>query len=97
MSNTSNLALPYLAVGQAQKHVTVNESLRRLDALPRAHRLRGLDAARAAALDRRVKLGEVALLDSGAMAWDVSLFQAIFDANDCHFGVSGGFSLVRRP
>ena len=33
MSNTSNLALPYLAVGQAQKHVTVNESLRRLDAL----------------------------------------------------------------
>lgn len=33
MSNTSNLQLPYLAVGQAQKHVTVNESLRRLDAI----------------------------------------------------------------
>ncbi len=33
MSNTTNLVLPYLAVGQAQKHVTVNESLRRLDAL----------------------------------------------------------------
>jgi hypothetical protein len=33
MSNTSNLALPYLAVGQAQKHVTVNESLRKLDAI----------------------------------------------------------------
>lgn len=33
MSNTSNLVLPYLAVGQAQKHVTVNESLRRLDVL----------------------------------------------------------------
>ncbi len=33
MSSTSNLVLPYLAVGQAQKHVTVNESLRRLDAL----------------------------------------------------------------
>ena len=33
MSNTSNLVLPYLAVGQAQKHVTVNESLRKLDAL----------------------------------------------------------------
>ena len=33
MSNTSSLVLPYLAVGQAQKHVTVNESLRRLDAL----------------------------------------------------------------
>lgn len=33
MSNTSNLMLPFLAVGQAQKHVTVNESLRRLDAV----------------------------------------------------------------
>lgn len=33
MSNTTNLVLPYLAVGQAQKHVTVNESLRRLDAV----------------------------------------------------------------
>lgn len=32
MSST-NLALPYLADGQAQKHITVNESLRRLDAL----------------------------------------------------------------
>ncbi len=33
MSQTANLALPYLAAGQAQKHVTVNESLVRLDAL----------------------------------------------------------------
>lgn len=34
MSETStNLMLPYLAAGQAQKHVTVNESLRRLDVL----------------------------------------------------------------
>lgn len=33
MSNTSNLQLLYLAVGQAQKHVTVNQSLRRLDAI----------------------------------------------------------------
>lgn len=33
MNNTTNLVLPYLAVGQAQKHVTVNETLRRLDAL----------------------------------------------------------------
>ncbi|MEZ5996618.1 MAG: DUF2793 domain-containing protein [Hyphomonadaceae bacterium] len=30
---SSNLRLPYLASGQAQKHVTVNESLTRLDAL----------------------------------------------------------------
>jgi hypothetical protein len=33
MSVSTNLHLPYLAPGQAQKHVTVNESLRRLDAL----------------------------------------------------------------
>jgi hypothetical protein len=33
MSNTSNLVLPYLAAGQAQKHVTLNESLRKLDAI----------------------------------------------------------------
>src|SRR5262245_61450814 len=30
---TTNLLMPYLAAGQAQKHVTVNESLRKLDAL----------------------------------------------------------------
>lgn len=30
---SSNLQLPYLAAAQAQKHVTVNESLRLLDAL----------------------------------------------------------------
>ncbi len=33
MSNTPNLQLPYVAAGQAQKHVTVNEGLRALDAL----------------------------------------------------------------
>jgi hypothetical protein len=33
MSSTPNLDLPYLAAGQAQKHVTLNESLRMLDAL----------------------------------------------------------------
>jgi hypothetical protein len=34
VSETStNLLLPYLAAGQAQKHVTVNESLRKLDAV----------------------------------------------------------------
>lgn len=31
--NSSSLSLPYLAPGQAQKHVTVNESLRKLDAV----------------------------------------------------------------
>jgi hypothetical protein len=33
MSITDNLKLPYLAAGQAQKHVILNESLRMLDAL----------------------------------------------------------------
>lgn len=33
MSTSPRHALPYLAAGQAQKHVTVNESLMRLDAL----------------------------------------------------------------
>jgi hypothetical protein len=33
MSNTAHLALPLLAAAQAQKHVTVNEALARLDAL----------------------------------------------------------------
>ena len=33
MSQSTNLALPYLAASQSQKHVTVNESLRFLDAL----------------------------------------------------------------
>jgi hypothetical protein len=33
MDQTPNLSLPYLVPNQAQKHVTLNESLRRLDAL----------------------------------------------------------------
>jgi hypothetical protein len=33
MDSTENLALPYLAAAQAQKHVTHNEALRMLDAL----------------------------------------------------------------
>ena len=33
MDQTSRLALPYLLPNQAQKHVTHNEALRRLDAL----------------------------------------------------------------
>ena len=33
MSDTTHLSLPYLEAAQAQKHVTVNEALRRLDAL----------------------------------------------------------------
>lgn len=43
-----------------------------------------------------VQVGEVGLLQSGDLEWDLSLFQARLK-NDCHDGVSGGFSLVRRP
>jgi len=33
MTRSANLAIPYLAPAQAQKHVTVNEALRKLDAI----------------------------------------------------------------
>ena len=33
MADTPNLVLPYLAANQSQKHVTMNEALRRLDTL----------------------------------------------------------------
>ncbi len=33
MAETTNLRLPWLEANQAQKHVTVNESLRRLDGI----------------------------------------------------------------
>ena len=33
MSDSLNLNLPYVEAAQAQKHVTVNEALSRLDAL----------------------------------------------------------------
>lgn len=33
MANSANLDLPYLAASQAQKHVTMNESLRLLDGI----------------------------------------------------------------
>ncbi len=39
MSDTANLALPLLAAAQAQKHVTVNEALVRLDAATQARAL----------------------------------------------------------
>ena len=36
MDSSTNLQMPYLMPSQAQKHVTVNESLRRLDGLVQA-------------------------------------------------------------
>lgn len=46
MSDTTHLGLPYLEAAQAQKHVTVNEALRRLDAAVHlAVKSRGIAAA----------------------------------------------------
>jgi hypothetical protein len=44
-----------------------------------------------------VQVGEVGLLESGDLAWDVSLFYAALDDSDCHDGESGSVSIVRRP
>ncbi|HLT40827.1 MAG TPA: hypothetical protein VK034_31335 [Enhygromyxa sp.] len=41
-----------------------------------------------------VQIGDIEQLDDGALAWDVSLFQALLGG--CH-GNDGGFSIVRRP
>jgi hypothetical protein len=44
-----------------------------------------------------VHIGETGVLDIGSMSWDVTLFGATYDANDCHFGIGGSSSVVRRP
>jgi hypothetical protein len=44
-----------------------------------------------------VQVGEVGLLEGGDLAWDVSLFSAALDDQDCHDGESGSLSVVRRP
>ena len=51
MANSTNLILPYLVGGQAQKHVTVNESLRRLDALVQLNALSATTSAEPGAPD----------------------------------------------
>lgn len=48
MSYSSRLALPYLAAAQAQKHVTINESLLRLDALTQLSALSATTSAQPA-------------------------------------------------
>ena len=44
-----------------------------------------------------VQIGEVGVLMGASMSYDVSLFQARLDSSDCHFGSTGGVSVVRRP
>jgi hypothetical protein len=70
MSNTANLVLPFLAVGQAQKHVTVNESLRRLDAIIQL----GVISATTAAQPAGPVDGAVYILPSGKTGADWSAF-----------------------
>lgn len=43
-----------------------------------------------------VHVGEVALLESGDLAWDVSVFQAKLNP-ECYHTEYGSFSIVRRP
>ncbi len=43
-----------------------------------------------------VEVGETALLESGDLAWDVTLFQSWL-TSDCHDGEHGSLSIVRRP
>jgi hypothetical protein len=67
MSQSSRLGLPYLAAAQAQKHVTVNESLLRLDALTQLSALSAaLDAQPVAPAD-----GDIYILPAGktGAAW----------------------------
>jgi hypothetical protein len=68
MSNSTRLTLPYLAAGQAQKHVTVNETLLRLDALVQLSALSESLAAQPASPSD----GDIYILPAGKSgdAWD---------------------------
>jgi hypothetical protein len=67
LSESTNLGLPYLAQGQAQKHVTANESYCRLDALVQLAAMSATTAAQPASPAD----GEVYILLSGktGAAW----------------------------
>lgn len=89
MDNTHRLGLPYLLPNQAQKHVTLNESLRRLDALV------GL-----AVLSRQVdgepldpQEGDAYILPAGASGanWDG------FDVNDVVYFADGAWFGTSPP
>lgn len=67
MSQSTRLALPFLAAGQAQKHVTVNESLLKLDALAQLSAISATLAAEPASPSD----GDIYLLPAGktGAAW----------------------------
>ena len=75
MSQTTRLALPYLAAAQAQKHVTVNETLRRLDALVQLSAVSATLGAQPSAPND----GDIYILPSGKTgdAWDAMANGAI--------------------
>lgn len=79
MTDSPNLSLPYLASAQAQKHVTVNEALSRLDALsaPVAK------SAAATAPPADPADGELWIVPAGATgAWSGADRQLAFFVND---------------
>jgi hypothetical protein len=62
---TTRLQLPFLAAGQAQKHITVNESLLRLDALVQLAALSATTASQPAAPAD----GDIYITINGALAY----------------------------
>lgn len=86
---TARLGLPYLAAGQMQKHVTLNEALTRLDAVVQTAVVSRTEAVQPAApLD-----GTLYILPSGATgdAWTGQPDGALLRAE------GGGWSLVEVP
>jgi hypothetical protein len=75
MSQSTRLSLPYLAAAQAQKHVTVNESLLRLDAVVQLSARSATTSAQPASPSD----GDVYLLPAGktGVAWGVMADGAI--------------------
>lgn len=74
-NNSTNLALPYLQPAQAQKHVTVNEGLRRLDAVVQLSVISATNAAQPAAPSD----GAVYILPAGktGSAWGAMANEAL--------------------
>jgi len=86
---SARLGLPYLAAGQMQKHVTLNEALTRLDALVQATVVSRTTAAQPTAPED----GQLYILPGTAAGadWDG------FDAGDLVRAETGGWTLVEAP
>lgn len=88
-SHSARLTLPYVAAGQLQKHVTVNEALARLDALTQTAVVSRTTTAQPADADE----GDLYILPSGATGpvWDD------WSAGDLVRAESGGWVRVPVP